>query len=218
MAAQCSPPTYFWESFEIDYPKKCIKIQMMYQGLAWSDLALDIMVLSLPIPVVVSLQLPWRTKIKVIDILMLGTVVLGSGIARVTSFMQVVTFTNHNAAIFFKDNTYYSGGPLFWIFAESAIAIIGACLPTLAPLWSKNRSVQSKIGSSVNRPWYKPNRKVYGQLEGHHRMTRGGENASDRHLVRLGTGTSIIADAIGLEERPEEGVKVHSTISSNYAT
>lgn len=74
MAAQCSPPTYFWESFEIDYPKKCIKIQMMYQGLAWSDLALDIMVLSLPIPVVVSLQLPWRTKIKVIDILMLGTV------------------------------------------------------------------------------------------------------------------------------------------------
>lgn len=74
MVAQCSPPKYFWESFEIDYPKRCIKVQTLYQGLAWSDLIFDIIVLSLPIPVVVSLQLPWKAKIKVIDVLMLGTV------------------------------------------------------------------------------------------------------------------------------------------------
>ena len=91
----------------------------MYQGLAISDLILDVLVLTLPIPMIASLHLPWKTKIKVIDVLMLGTVyvslhiikfcfnnvyrVLGSGIARVTSFYQVVTFTNENTETYFKD-------------------------------------------------------------------------------------------------------------------
>lgn len=63
MVAQCSPPAYFWESFEVDYPGHCINVQQLYQGLAYSDLILDVLVLSLPIPMVASLQLPWRTKI-----------------------------------------------------------------------------------------------------------------------------------------------------------
>ena len=74
MLAQCSPPSYFWNSFENEYPGHCIQVDKMYQGLAYSDLALDIMVLALPIPMVASLKMPWRTKIKVIDGLMLGTV------------------------------------------------------------------------------------------------------------------------------------------------
>jgi len=74
MLAQCSPPPYFWESFESEYPGHCIDVLHMYEGLAYSDLILDILVLSLPIPMVASLQLPWRTKIKVIDMFMLGSV------------------------------------------------------------------------------------------------------------------------------------------------
>ena len=77
--AQCSPPAYFWESFELDYPGHCIQVQLMYQGLAYSDLILDVLVLALPIPMVISLQMPWKTKIKVIDILMLGSVFVTHG-------------------------------------------------------------------------------------------------------------------------------------------
>ena len=120
MAGQCSPPDLFWRLFETEYIKhKCVNVQMLYQGLAISDLILDVFVLALPIPMVASLQLPWRTKIKVIDILMLGSVyvtclsdncvadkidrVLASGIARITSFYQVVAFTNEHAEEYFKD-------------------------------------------------------------------------------------------------------------------
>lgn len=74
MIAQCSPVSYFWEAFEIDYPKHCFQMNMMYQGLAYSDLILDVVVLALPIPMIASLHMPWRTKIKVIDGFMLGTV------------------------------------------------------------------------------------------------------------------------------------------------
>ena len=74
MIAQCSPVSYFWEALEIDYPKHCFQMNMMYQGLAYSDLILDVLVLALPIPMIASLHMPWRTKIKVIDGFMLGTV------------------------------------------------------------------------------------------------------------------------------------------------
>ena len=74
MAAQCSPPNYFWEAFEVDYEGHCIQVFKMYEGLAWSDLFLDILVLSFPIPIVASLHLSWRAKIKVLDILLLGAV------------------------------------------------------------------------------------------------------------------------------------------------
>lgn len=74
LAAQCSPPTYFWESFEVDFPLHCTQVLILYQGLAISDLILDILVLALPVPMVASLQLPWKTKIKVIDMLLLGSV------------------------------------------------------------------------------------------------------------------------------------------------
>ncbi|KAL8805834.1 MAG: hypothetical protein Q9182_001746 [Xanthomendoza sp. 2 TL-2023] len=204
MAAQCSPPTYFWEAFEIDYPKQCFQVQKMYQGLAWSDLALDILVLSLPIPMVASLRLPWRTKIKVIDILMLGSVVLASGIARVVSFTQVVDFSQHNQEVYYKDTLYYTAGPLFWIFAENAIAIIGACLPTLAPLWSRRRTGKSSIGSYFRRMWNHSDTKSYGELEGPYRNNKRGEDDSDRHLVVVGPATSVIADGIPLQDRPQQ--------------
>ncbi|KAL9593411.1 MAG: hypothetical protein Q9219_007567, partial [cf. Caloplaca sp. 3 TL-2023] len=73
-AAQCSPSNYFWNAFEKDYPDHCIEVQKMYQGLAYSDLILDVLVLTIPIPMVLSLRMPWRTKIRIIDIFMLGSV------------------------------------------------------------------------------------------------------------------------------------------------
>ncbi|KAL8919795.1 MAG: hypothetical protein Q9172_004800 [Xanthocarpia lactea] len=216
MAAQCSPVPYFWESFEIDYPKKCFEVQKMYQGLAYSDLVLDVLVLALPIPVIASLQLPWRTKIKIIDILLLGSVVLASGIARVTSFMQVVTFTNNNPEAFYIDTPYLTAGPLFWIFAENAIAIIGACLPTLAPLWTRQRLKQYRSGSYFKRVWPKSSLKSYDELPGPYRVTKHGEHASNRQLVGLGPATSVTADDVALEDRPRNGINVQTTLSSNY--
>ena len=74
IAAQCVPARDFWELFEKDYLPHCLNVQTMYQALAYSDLILDVTVLAFPIPTVISLQLPWKKKIKIIDIFMLGSV------------------------------------------------------------------------------------------------------------------------------------------------
>ena len=74
MAAQCVPARDFWELFETEYEAHCMNVQSMYQALAYSDLIVDVMVLAFPIPMIVSLQLPWRKKIKILDIFLLGFV------------------------------------------------------------------------------------------------------------------------------------------------
>ena len=74
VAAQCVPARDFWELFETNYVGHCMNVQSLYQALAYSDLMVDITVLALPIPMVVSLQLPWRKKIKIIDMFLLGFV------------------------------------------------------------------------------------------------------------------------------------------------
>lgn len=162
--------------------------------------------------------------------------VLASGIARVVSFTQVVNFTSHNTEAYFKDTPCefirqryyillvhqltmtlqgYTGGPLFWVFAENAIAIIGACLPTLAPLWTQRSPTNSKTGSYLKRFRNKSTSNGYDDLEGPYRKPKHGEDTSDRQLVALAPATSIIADDIPLNERPREGIQVQTTLSMN---
>lgn len=109
-----------------------------------------------------------------------------------------------------------TAGPLFWLFAENAIAIIGACLPTLAPLWSRERLTQYRTGSYVRRVWPKSNSKSYDELERPYRVTIKGEHASNRHLVGLGPATSVTADDVALEDRPRNGINVQTTLFSSY--
>ena len=105
----------------------------------------------------------------------------------------------------------YTGGPLFWIFAENAIAIIGACLPTLAPLW---RSQQHPGKSKSFWPSRFSHSKSYNDLEGHHRFRSDPDAASTNRLVGLGTATNIQAEEVALENRAQKGIEVHTTLEA----
>lgn len=105
----------------------------------------------------------------------------------------------------------YTGGPLFWIFAENAVAIIGACLPTLAPLWSKQqRPSKGKSFFSSRSSHTKP----YNHHEGYHEFASDPDEASVNRLVGLGTATDIQAEDIALEDRAQEGIKVQTTLDA----
>ncbi|KAG8526327.1 uncharacterized protein KY384_000320 [Bacidia gigantensis] len=239
MAAQCSPTHLFWDLFEMEYVGHCINVQMMYQALAYSDLILDILVLAFPIPMIISLRLPWKKKIQILDIFLLGGVVLASGIGRLVSFLQTVDYTNHNPEKYFKDTLCtsatqkmqsdleltlcdlgYTAGPLFWLFAENSIAIIGACLPTLAALWQRGTpksSKGSKGSSYYTNSWIGPKQKEYETIDSPYINGGNVEDASIRHLVAMGPSTNIRADSIPLHDRPnpQEGIKVNTTLQKD---
>ena len=110
----------------------------------------------------------------------------------------------------------YTAGTLFWGFAENAIAIIGACLPTLAPLWRTKFSLFAKVSSHLKGSWKSSSTHPYDDLEAPYQGATNGEHASNRQLVGLGTAaTSITADNIALDDRPAAGIKVQTTLTSD---
>jgi hypothetical protein len=65
----CKPISYFWHAVG---PGGCMKSQPLWYTMASFQLATDIAVLILPIPVLVNLQLPRKQKLTLIFVFLLG--------------------------------------------------------------------------------------------------------------------------------------------------
>ena len=73
----------------------------------------------------------------------------------------------------------------------------------------------SKIGSYLKGLRKSSTSGSYNDLEGPYQNKNSGEDASSRHLVGLGTATNILSEDIPLHDRPQEGIGVRTTLSSN---
>jgi len=65
----CYPITVFIEPY---YGNKCVETVPMFLSLLYTDVVADIVILILPIPMVLGVQLPLRKKLAVIGMFMLG--------------------------------------------------------------------------------------------------------------------------------------------------
>ncbi|TVY93247.1 Satratoxin biosynthesis SC1 cluster protein [Lachnellula willkommii] len=125
---RCTPITEVWTSQQ-GQRKHCIKIQSNY-AYATSSIILDVMVLSMPWPVIWKLHMPFRQKIAVTAIFMLGAIVTAAGIGKCVSFYTLggILAKNH-------DLTYDEAPTFYWTVPECSLAVVCACLPTLRPIF-----------------------------------------------------------------------------------
>lgn len=65
----CTPPQKSWYS---EIPGRCGDSHEFYTGYAVTDLIIDVIVISLPLPVLWKLQLPLGRKVALIAIFALG--------------------------------------------------------------------------------------------------------------------------------------------------
>ena len=128
---QCYPIWLNWE-YSGAAVALCINTNMMYLAQAWTDVLTDVMILSLPIPCIWALQMPPRHKVGVTAIFLLGLLTVLSGIAKLVVFYHIIS----QAAGGDYDITWYETPALLWSFIESALGIVGACLPLLRPLFA----------------------------------------------------------------------------------
>ncbi|KAL8683460.1 MAG: hypothetical protein Q9186_000615 [Xanthomendoza sp. 1 TL-2023] len=78
--------------------------------------------MALPIPCIWGLQMPAQKKLAVCGIFLLGALTVAAGIAKIAVYYHV----------FYDIQT-----PLvYWPMVESALGIIGACLPLMRPLFA----------------------------------------------------------------------------------
>lgn len=128
---QCYPISLNWEDSGAS-ASSCIQTNTMYLAQAWTDVLTDVMILSLPIPCIWALQMPARHKVGVTAIFLLGILTVLAGIAKLVVFYHVIA----EAAGGDPDITWFETPAVLWPMVESALGIVGACLPLLRPLFA----------------------------------------------------------------------------------
>ncbi|KAH6606110.1 integral membrane [Trichoderma cornu-damae] len=117
---QCIPIEGAWDK---RVAAKCINSDMFWVAYAVMNILTDVMVLALPIPPIVTLQLSTRTKLMLCALFTMG------GFVVITSILRAASVRNSigNKA----DSTWDFIDRGMWTLIEANAGIIGACLPTL---------------------------------------------------------------------------------------
>ncbi|PTB77132.1 hypothetical protein M440DRAFT_1401464 [Trichoderma longibrachiatum ATCC 18648] len=147
---QCTPVQYSWDK---TIPGTCINIKAFWYGQSGWNTLMDLLVLVLPIPVILKLQMNRRAKISILAVFILGAFVTITSIERLISL-------NFNAT-FILDFTWATGTSVIWTQVESTVGVICACAPSLRlPL---ARFIPFLFGSTKHDQSYELNDGVHGR-------------------------------------------------------
>lgn len=118
----CTPLSRLWT---LSAAGHCANTTAAYISLGVFDVALDMAVFTLPIPVLYKLQVPKHTKIVLLATFALGLLTIVAGIMRMVAVIRI----DFNA-----DVVEGVVANAYWCSIESAVGIIVACCLTLRPL------------------------------------------------------------------------------------
>ncbi|KAJ5980618.1 hypothetical protein N7481_007916 [Penicillium waksmanii] len=120
----CVPVAKFWNH---DLPGHCLNFEAVWFFNASMNILTDVILLVLPMPLLVKLQLPRTQKIALMGVFAIGILVVITSILRLSSLRTVAQST---------DTSYSNVDAAYWTAAECNVAIICACLPFLRPIIS----------------------------------------------------------------------------------
>jgi len=121
---QCHPVSFFWNK---SLPGSCIDQNEFYRWNGVANLLLDVMILTLTLPMIWNMNLQSRQKLSLTGLFLLGTFACAASVFRVITFNQVQ----------FSDVTYTMVNVSIWSTIEISIGIICACLVTYRPLFKR---------------------------------------------------------------------------------
>ncbi|KEY83999.1 integral membrane protein Pth11 [Aspergillus fumigatus] len=121
----CIPVARFWDR---DIPGSCLSFEAVWFFNASMNIATDLTLLIMPMPLISQLQLPRMQKIALMAVFAVGLLVVITSILRLSSLRAVAQN---------PDTSYSNVGAAYWTAAECNVAIICACLPFLRPLISR---------------------------------------------------------------------------------
>ncbi|KAF7714837.1 Uncharacterized protein PECH_000034 [Penicillium ucsense] len=123
----CRPIHKFWD---VSYPRDrgyCLPRQPIWYFNAGFQIASDMVILVMPMPMLWKLHLPWRQKAGIIAVFGTGIVVIAISIAR----------TLELRLLFLWDFSKNNGKAATWSSLEADVSIICACMAPMHPLLSR---------------------------------------------------------------------------------
>jgi hypothetical protein len=122
----CKPISAFWDSTTTG---TCISRKFLWFFAAALNILTDLIVITLPMPVLSTLGLPRKQKISLMFVFALGGFVCIVSILRLRA-LYIAAYTT-------KDLTWDNAEAAIWTIIEVSTGIICACLPTIKPLVSR---------------------------------------------------------------------------------
>lgn len=121
----CIPVAKFWDDSIDGF---CLSKPGLWFSNASMHITTDIVILIIPIPALISIDIPKRQKVALMVMFALG------GFVCITSIVRLVSLKKISDSM---DPTFDNVGAASWSAIECNTGIICACLPTLKPLISK---------------------------------------------------------------------------------
>ncbi|KAL4750645.1 hypothetical protein BDW72DRAFT_203775 [Aspergillus terricola var. indicus] len=137
----CMPPSYFWTRFDGVSTGYCVS-QTAFKVIPPVNIALDVVVMVLPLPLLARLNLPLQKKIRVLSMFLVGVLIIVADILRITHLYHSIT----------TYNITYNGGELSYFgVIESGVGVICICMPAIAALLK--RVLPQCFGSLAKRSY-----------------------------------------------------------------
>jgi hypothetical protein len=140
-AVQCRPISYFWHQWDGEHEGVCLDIQANVFANSAFNIFFDFVVLLLPIPKLMALQVrETRRKVGVILTFLVGVFVIICSIVRLKYLSKLDKMTN--ATFDYNNITLWSG-------LEGDVGVMCACMPTIAgpTLYFFRETIGSRISS-----------------------------------------------------------------------
>ncbi|KAL1857632.1 hypothetical protein Daus18300_010272 [Diaporthe australafricana] len=145
---ECTPISYFWESWDGEHQGKCINLHAISWIQAGVSVGLDAWMLAIPLSQLPGLKLHWKKKVSVGLMFFVGTFVTVVSILRLQS---LVTYANSSNA------TWDNASVAIWSTIELNVGMVCTSLPTLRLLavrvWPvlNGSTIRSRFGYSGSR-------------------------------------------------------------------
>ncbi|KAM5349879.1 hypothetical protein ACJ41O_006384 [Fusarium nematophilum] len=127
----CTPVRKQWDASVTG--GSCLNGVPMYTTMASLTIVFDVIVMVLPFPTLLKLQVPKRKKAVLLGLFAMGTFISVIQIVRIQTIKSLSNLLDSSALI-------------MWSAVENNLGIIVACVPTLAPL-VRYFNEQSRVGS-----------------------------------------------------------------------
>ncbi|KAL2869614.1 uncharacterized protein BJX67DRAFT_333656 [Aspergillus lucknowensis] len=123
-AFDCTPASYYWTRFDGVSQGTCLSYTG-FKVMPPINIALDVIVMALPLPSLLRLNLPLIKKVRVISMFSIGILIIVAGILRLTHLYYSIT----------TYNITYNGGEISYFgVIEADVSVICTCMPAIAAL------------------------------------------------------------------------------------
>ncbi|MCJ1270110.1 hypothetical protein MMC22_010004 [Lobaria immixta] len=159
----CRPFKYNWDP---TLNHTCGNRIASYIASGGLNLVTDIMVLSLPVPMVWALRIPRRNKIILFGVFGVGLFVCVISILRLVALLGLT----------YSDITFSVPTSLLWSVLEPCIGCICACVPLMRPLFTS--AFPDRMSKGRKSYGYIPDRKDNSNLTGNSNSNRSDDQQS----------------------------------------